>query len=116
MRGHLQGHGITQLIQQLFDDLLCVEEGSLYPALQRLDLNGWIEGEWGPSANNLRARFYKLTPDGRKHLADESTRHRHVTGTVVRIMGFAWSNGAMHAIGFTLEAFSTPFTVLAGSQ
>ena len=79
MRGHLHGYAIAQLIQQLSDDLLRVEEGSLYPALQRLELNGWIEGEWGLSANNRRARFYKLTPDGRKHLADESARYRQIT-------------------------------------
>src|SRR5579863_2002415 len=89
MRGHLHGYAIAQLIQQLSDDLLRVEEGSLYPALQRLELNGWIEGEWGLSANNRRARFYKLTPDGRKHLAGESARYRQVTGAVARIMGFA---------------------------
>ena len=89
MRGHLHGYAIAQLIQQLSDDLLRVEEGSLYPALQRLELNGWIEGEWGLSANNRRARFYRLTPDGRKHLAEESARYRQVTGAVARIMGFA---------------------------
>ena len=70
-RGHLHGYAIAQLIQQLSDDLLRVEEGSLYPALQRLELNGWIKGEWGLSANNRRARFYKLTSDGRKQLAEE---------------------------------------------
>ena len=89
MRGHLHGYAIAQLIRQLSDDLLQVEEGSLYPALQRLELNGWIEGEWGFSANNRRARFYKLTADGRKHLAEESARYRQVTGAVARIMGFA---------------------------
>jgi transcriptional regulator len=88
-RGHLHGYAIAQLIQQLSDDLLRVEEGSLYPALQRLELNGWIEGEWGLSSNKRRARFYKLTPDGRKHLSDESARYRKVTGAVARIMGFA---------------------------
>ena len=88
-QGHLHGYAIAQLIQQLSDDLLRVEEGSLYPALQRLELNGWIEGEWGLSANNRRARFYKLTSDGRKHLAGESARYRQVTGAVARIMGFA---------------------------
>ena len=91
MRGHLHGYAIAQLIQQLSDDLLRVEEGSLYPALQRLELNGWIEGEWGMSANNRRARFYKLTPDGRKHLGEESARYLKVTGAVARIMGFARS-------------------------
>ena len=87
--GHLHGYAIAQLIQQLSDDLLRVEEGSLYPALQRLELNGWIEGDWGLSANNRRARFYKLTADGRKHLHQESARYRQVTGAVARIMGFA---------------------------
>jgi transcriptional regulator len=89
MRGHLHGYAIAQLIQQLSDALLRVEEGSLYPALQRLELNGWIEGEWGVSANNRRARFYKLTADGRKHLTEESARYRQITGAVARIMGFA---------------------------
>jgi len=86
-RGHLHGYAIAQLIQQLSDDLLRVEEGSLYPALQRLELNGWIEGEWGMSANNRRARFYKLTPDGRKQLSAERERYRQLTGAIARIMG-----------------------------
>jgi transcriptional regulator len=88
-RGHLHGYAIAQLIRQLSDDLLRVEEGSPYPALQRLELNGWIEGEWGTSANNRRARFYRLTPEGRKHLAEESARYRQFTGAVARVMGFA---------------------------
>lgn len=89
MSGHLHGYAIAQLIQQLSDDLLRVEEGSLYPALQRLELNGWIVGEWGLSANNRRARFYKLTPEGRTQLAEEAARYKRVTGAVARIMGFA---------------------------
>jgi PadR family transcriptional regulator, regulatory protein PadR len=89
MRGRFHGYAIAQLIQQLSDDLLRVEEGSLYPALQRLELNGWIDGEWGLSANNRRARFYNLTPAGRKHLSQESVSYRQVTGAVARIMGFA---------------------------
>ncbi|MEO8593634.1 MAG: PadR family transcriptional regulator [Candidatus Solibacter sp.] len=88
-RGHLHGYAIAQLIQQLSDDVLRVEEGSLYPALQRLELNGLIEGTWGLSANNRRARFYQLTAEGRKHLSQESARYRQVTGAVARIMGFA---------------------------
>ena len=87
--GPMHGWGVTLRIHEMSKDMLRVEEGSLYPALQRLELNGWIEGEWGLSANNRRARFYKLTPDGRKHLADESARYRQVTGAVARIMGFA---------------------------
>jgi PadR family transcriptional regulator, regulatory protein PadR len=88
-RGPLHGYAIAQWIQRVSDDLLRVEEGSLYPALQRLELNAWIEGEWGLSANKRRARFYRLTADGRKHLLAEAARYRQVTGAVARIMGFA---------------------------
>jgi PadR family transcriptional regulator, regulatory protein PadR len=88
-RAPLHGYAIAQWIQQVSDDLLRVEEGSLYPALQRLELNAWIEGEWGLSANKRRARFYRLTADGRKHLQAESARYRQVTGAVARIMGYA---------------------------
>jgi PadR family transcriptional regulator len=88
-RGRMHGYAIAQLIQQRSDDFLRVEEGSLYPALQRLELSGWIDGEWGLSANNRRARFYRLTADGRRHLADASARYRQVTGAVARVMGFA---------------------------
>jgi PadR family transcriptional regulator PadR len=88
-RGHLHGYAIAQLIQQLSEDILRVEEGSLYPALQRLELNGWIEGNWGLSANNRRARFYKLTPDGRKQLNGETERYRQVIGAIARVMGTA---------------------------
>ena len=86
-RGHLHGYAIAQLIQQLSEDILLVEEGSLYPALQRLELNGWIEGEWGQSANNRRARFYKLTPEGRRQLNTEKERYRQFTGAIARVMG-----------------------------
>ena len=88
-RGVLHGYAITQLLRQLSEDILQVEEGSLYPALQRLELKGWIEGEWGMSANNRRARFYKLTPDGRKKLASETSRYREMTGAISRVMGLA---------------------------
>src|SRR5260370_12229144 len=88
-RGHLHGYAIAQLIQQLSDDLLRVEEGSLYPALQRLELNGWITGEWGLSANNRRARFYKLTPHGRKEFAGEAGRYKRVTCAVAPVLGVA---------------------------
>jgi PadR family transcriptional regulator, regulatory protein PadR len=88
-RGHLHGYAIAQLIQQLSADILRVEEGSLYPALQRLELNGWIEGTWGLSANGRRARFYKLTPDGRKQLNGETERYRQAIGAIARVMGTA---------------------------
>jgi PadR family transcriptional regulator, regulatory protein PadR len=88
-RGKLHGYGIAQALKQLSDDVLQVEEGSLYPALQRLELNGWIEGEWGLSSNNRRARFYKLTPDGRKALTSEAVRYRRMAGAIARVMGMA---------------------------
>ena len=87
--GPLHGYAIAQLLKQLSEDILQVEEGSLYPALQRLELNGWIEGEWGLSANNRRARFYKLTAAGRKTLASETERYRQMTGAIARVMGMA---------------------------
>src|SRR5690348_9314787 len=87
--GLLHGYAIAQLIQQISDDVLQVEEGSLYPALQRLELNGWIEGEWGMSVNNRRARFYRLTSDGRKQLAAETARYKQTTGAIGRVMGLA---------------------------
>ena len=62
----LHGYGIVQFIQQSSDNELLVEEGSLYPALQRLELNGWIDGVWGVTSNNRRARIYKITAAGRK--------------------------------------------------
>lgn len=88
-RGSLHGYAIAQLLSQLSEDVLKVEEGSLYPALQRLELNGWIEGEWGLSSNNRRARFYKLTPEGRKTLASETARYRLMALAIERVMGMA---------------------------
>jgi PadR family transcriptional regulator PadR len=88
-RGALHGYAIAQLLRQLSEEILQVEEGSLYPALQRLELNGWIEGEWGVSSNNRRARSYKLTADGRKKLASETARYRQMTGAIARVMGMA---------------------------
>src|SRR5258707_1795618 len=67
-RGRLHGYAIAQLIQQLSDDLLRIEEGSLYPALQRLELNGWIEGTWGLSANHRRGSLLRPHPGGRGRL------------------------------------------------
>jgi PadR family transcriptional regulator, regulatory protein PadR len=87
VRGSLHGYAIAQLLSQRSEEILKVEEGSLYPALQRLELNGWIEGQWGVSSNNRRARFYKLTADGRKALASETARYRQMTGAIARVMG-----------------------------
>lgn len=86
MRGNLHGYAIAQLIQQMSGDEILIEEGSLYPALQRLELNGWIDGEWGLTPNNRRARIYRLTPNGRKQLAHETQRYRKLTLAIARVM------------------------------
>src|SRR5215208_8254968 len=70
-RDPLHGYGIARYIQRVSDDVLQVEEGSLYPALQRLAVKGWVEAEWGVSDNKRRARLYRLTRAGRKQLAEE---------------------------------------------
>jgi len=71
--GPMHGFGISVLIRQMSEDVLRVEQGSLYPALYRLERQGWIESEWGVSDNNRKAKFYKLTPDGRKQLVEETS-------------------------------------------
>ena len=70
--GEMHGWGISQRIQQLSQDVLRVNQGSLYPALYRLEQQGWIESTWGDSENNRRAKFYRLTRAGRKQLAEET--------------------------------------------
>jgi len=70
-RGAMHGYGIAQHLKSVSDDALCVGESSLYPALQRLLLEGWVKAEWGASENNRRARFYTLTAAGRKQLGRE---------------------------------------------
>ena len=69
------------------DNELLVEEGSLYPALQRLELNGWIDGVWGVTSNNRRARIYKITAAGRKQLAVETRQYAKLTLAIARVMG-----------------------------
>ena len=86
-RGNLHGYGIVQFIQQSSDNELLVEEGSLYPALQRLELNGWIDGAWGVTSNNRRARIYKITAAGRKQLAVETRQYAKLTLAIARVMG-----------------------------
>ncbi|BDC50806.1 PadR family transcriptional regulator [Bryobacterales bacterium F-183] len=85
----LHGYGIVQYLQQSSDNELLVEEGSLYPALQRLELNGWIEGAWGVTSSNRRARIYKITPAGRKQLAVETRKYARLTLAIARVMGEA---------------------------
>jgi PadR family transcriptional regulator PadR len=71
VRGRMHGYGIAQHLKTISEDVLQVGESSLYPALQRLLLNGYVEAEWGTSENNRRARYYTLTADGRKQLSAE---------------------------------------------
>jgi transcriptional regulator len=70
--GPAHGYGIARWLEQVTDDVLHIEEGSLYPALHRMEQKGWIESEWGLSDNNRRAKYYRLTPVGRKQLRSES--------------------------------------------
>ena len=85
-RGHLHGYAISQMIQQASEEVILIEEGSLYPALQRLELNGWIDGEWGVTPTKRRARIYKLTALGRRQLAIETERYQHLTLAIARVM------------------------------
>lgn len=85
-RGALHGYEIVQRIQQTSDDVLKVEEGSLYPALYRMEEQGWVEAEWGASENNRRAKYYKLTRAGRKQLADETANWERVSGAIAKVL------------------------------
>ncbi len=88
-RGPLHGYGIAQHIRLVSEDILQIGEGSLYPALQRLLMNGWVEAEWAISENKRRARFYKLTPDGREQLDREVARFDRVLLGISRVMEMA---------------------------
>jgi PadR family transcriptional regulator, regulatory protein PadR len=83
----MHGHGIAKSIEQVAEQQLKIEHGSLYPALQRLLQEGWIKGEWGTSANGRRARFYRLTAAGRRQLAREHTRWVRFAEVIARILG-----------------------------
>jgi PadR family transcriptional regulator len=85
-RGSMHGYGIAQHLRVASQDVLQVGESSLYPALQRLLLNGWISGEWGLSDNNRRARYYALTPSGRKRLAAERKGFEQIVGAIQRVL------------------------------
>ena len=85
-RGPIHGFGIAERIQQLSQDVLTVGEGSLYPALYRLQDRGWIASEWGQSENNRRARYYQLTKSGRKQLEMEASGWEHMCAAIARIM------------------------------
>ena len=84
--GPMHGFGIGQRIRQLAEDMLTVEEGTLYPALYRIEERGWSKSEWGVSENNRRARFYKLTRAGRKQLQVEESNWEYLSVAVRKIL------------------------------
>lgn len=87
--GPMHGYGIAQRLRQVSDDVLQVGESSLYPALQRLLLNGWVKAEWGASENNRRARYYTLTAAGRKQLATEREEFSRIVGAIQKVLEMA---------------------------
>jgi PadR family transcriptional regulator, regulatory protein PadR len=82
----MHGYGIAQHIQMLSAEVLTIEEGSLYPALQRMLVKGWVTAEWKMSAHNRRARFYTLTRAGKKQLGVEASRFAEMSGAIMRVM------------------------------
>ena len=84
--GPAHGHSIAKHIQRTTDNVLQVEHGSLYPALHRLENRGWIASFWGSSENNRKAKYYRLTPSGRKQLSVQTTRWEQVVNAIGRIL------------------------------
>jgi PadR family transcriptional regulator, regulatory protein PadR len=84
--GPMHGYGVGQRIQQLSEDALRVEEGSLYPALHRIERQRWIQSEWGMSENNQRAKFYTLTAAGRRELAAEESAWDRLSAGIMKVM------------------------------
>ena len=87
--GRAHGHTIAHVIEHTSEDVLQVEQGSLYPALHRLENRGWVESSWGTSENNRKAKFYELTPAGRGQLVAERERWQQVVEAIGRILGEA---------------------------
>lgn len=88
-RGPLHGYGLTTQIEGMSEEVLRVEEGSLYPALHRMEEEEWIKAEWVTTPNKRKARLYHITPAGRKHLQEEETRWKAVTSAVGHILRHA---------------------------
>ena len=88
-RGPLHGYGITAQIEGISDEILRVEEGSLYPALHRMEEEGWIKAKWLTTENKRRARVYEITTLGRKQLEEQESRWREVTAAVAHVLGRA---------------------------
>ena len=82
----MHGYEIANSIQQISDEVLQVEEGSLYPALQRMLIKGWVTAKWGATAENRRARYYRLTPSGRKQLEVEVSQFQRVVEAITRVL------------------------------
>ena len=87
-RGKMHGYAITLHVEQISENVLRLEEGSLYPALHRMTQAGWLKAEWGASENNRRARFYSITAAGRKQLAAEEESWADLTDAVARVLRF----------------------------
>lgn len=87
--GEMHGYEIANAIQRTSDDILQVEEGSLYPALQRMLIKGWVRAHWGITAGNRRARYYQLTAAGRKQLDVELSQFERVIGAITRVIQMA---------------------------
>lgn len=87
--GPMHGYGIAQRLKEISDNVLQVGESALYPALQRLLLNGWVKAKWGASENNRRARYYTLTAAGRKQLASEREQFSLMIGAIQRVLEMA---------------------------
>ncbi len=85
--GDAHGHTIAKVIERTSEDVLEVEQGSLYPALHRLEDRGWVSSSWGPSENNRKAKFYRLTAAGRKQLLRETSRWRQMARAIGLVMG-----------------------------
>lgn len=88
-RGPRHGYGITSFIEQASAELLRVEEGSLYPALHRMEEQGWISASWGTTESNRKARFYSITPAGEARLADELANWQRIADGVINVLNFA---------------------------
>lgn len=95
--GAQHGYAVSRWIREQTDEELLLEEGALYPALYRMETKGWIEAEWGASENNRRAKYYQLTPDGRRHLKQEMATWERYTLAVSRILSATTGPGLRRA-------------------
>jgi transcriptional regulator len=87
--GSQHGWGISERVQQMSDDRLCIQQGSLYPALHRLERRGWIKAHWGASENNRRAKYYELSKSGRRQLELETASWNKLTAAMAQVLGTA---------------------------